>query len=410
MTFPPAPPERHARRLDGGLLRRRDRAERVGAVPRLLRRCRTAARCRTRRRSRRCPRAAASTRIFPMPFRGRVRVELTNGSSRSIELYYQIDYTLQRELPADVGLLHCAFRRENPTTMGRDFVIADGPEGPGRFLGCVVGVRVHRRRLVVRRGRGEGVPRRRHRPPDDLRHRARGLRRQRVGHGRAPRAVRGRAARGRTDGAPTARSRSRASRVRRLLPLARRRSDRVHRRAAGHDPADRDAHASRPAPARSSRRSRRRTRRPATAGCAACPGSRRSGSTSASTTTARPRSSTLREPQPVDRLDVDAARADLDRLAHERPDPMESWFDRSRRAFSPVPSERVMTERACDRVIARTWRSAGSRGSGSARPTASRSTRTRCSRWFRARPCPGPSRLRSRYARPAGGSTVPATR
>jgi hypothetical protein len=80
--------------------------------------------------------------FFPMPFRGRMRVELTNGSSRAIQLYYQIDYTRQGALPADVGVLHCAFRRENPTTMGRDFVIADVPAGPGRFLGCVVGVRV----------------------------------------------------------------------------------------------------------------------------------------------------------------------------------------------------------------------------------------------------------------------------
>jgi Protein of unknown function (DUF2961) len=79
---------------------------------------------------------------FPMPFLGQMRVELTNGSSRSVELYYQIDYTRQRALPADVGFLHCAFRRENPTVMGRDFVIARIPEGPGRFLGCVVGVRV----------------------------------------------------------------------------------------------------------------------------------------------------------------------------------------------------------------------------------------------------------------------------
>jgi Protein of unknown function (DUF2961) len=79
---------------------------------------------------------------FPMPFRGRMRVELTNGSSRSIELYYQIDYTRQRELPTDVGFLHCTFRRENPTTMQRDFVIAQVAQGPGRFLGCVVGVRV----------------------------------------------------------------------------------------------------------------------------------------------------------------------------------------------------------------------------------------------------------------------------
>jgi Protein of unknown function (DUF2961)/Plasmid pRiA4b ORF-3-like protein len=38
--------------------------------------------------------------------------------------------------------LHVAFRRENPTTKQRDFVICDGLEGPGRFLGCNVGVRV----------------------------------------------------------------------------------------------------------------------------------------------------------------------------------------------------------------------------------------------------------------------------
>ena len=34
------------------------------------------------------------------------------------------------------------FRRENRTRLRRDFVIADGLSGPGRFVGCVVGVRV----------------------------------------------------------------------------------------------------------------------------------------------------------------------------------------------------------------------------------------------------------------------------
>ena len=46
------------------------------------------------------------------------------------------------ELPDDIGRLHVTFRRENPTTMRRDFVIADGLRGPGRFFGCNVGVRV----------------------------------------------------------------------------------------------------------------------------------------------------------------------------------------------------------------------------------------------------------------------------
>ena len=55
-------------------------------------------------------------------------------------LYFQIDYTLGA-VPDDASYLHASFRRENPTTMRRDFVIAEGLHGPGRFLGCAVGVR-----------------------------------------------------------------------------------------------------------------------------------------------------------------------------------------------------------------------------------------------------------------------------
>jgi hypothetical protein len=75
----------------------------------------------------------------PIPIVERVRIELTNGSDRPMDLYYQLDYTLEDVRPS---YLHVAFRRENPTTMAQDFVITDGLRGPGRFLGCVVGVRV----------------------------------------------------------------------------------------------------------------------------------------------------------------------------------------------------------------------------------------------------------------------------
>ena len=80
--------------------------------------------------------------FIPMPFRRSVRVELLNGSERSGQLYFQIDYTLEPDLSPDAGHLHAGFRRQNPTVVGEDFVIADGLAGPGRFLGCVVGVRV----------------------------------------------------------------------------------------------------------------------------------------------------------------------------------------------------------------------------------------------------------------------------
>jgi len=78
---------------------------------------------------------------IPMPFEERIRIEFANMGSRATELYHQVDYTLERLAP-DTAFLHAAYRRENPTTPRRDFVIAEGIEGPGRFLGCVVGLRV----------------------------------------------------------------------------------------------------------------------------------------------------------------------------------------------------------------------------------------------------------------------------
>jgi len=78
---------------------------------------------------------------YPMPFRRRLRMELTNSGPDPITLYYQVDFTLSPQ-PADAGYLHVSFRRQNPTVPKRDFVIAEGLKGPGRFLGCSVGVRV----------------------------------------------------------------------------------------------------------------------------------------------------------------------------------------------------------------------------------------------------------------------------
>ncbi|MEX2205726.1 MAG: glycoside hydrolase family 172 protein [Myxococcota bacterium] len=78
---------------------------------------------------------------LPIPFRRRIRIELGNGASRPMFLYYQLDYTLEPRLSADTGLLHVSFRRENPTRLMEDFTIAGGLRGPGRYLGCNVGIR-----------------------------------------------------------------------------------------------------------------------------------------------------------------------------------------------------------------------------------------------------------------------------
>lgn len=78
----------------------------------------------------------------PMPFENSARITLTNAAAHPAILYYQVDYTLEPETVDQGGYLHVTFRRENPTILRRDFVITEGLEGPGRFLGCNVGVRV----------------------------------------------------------------------------------------------------------------------------------------------------------------------------------------------------------------------------------------------------------------------------
>jgi hypothetical protein len=79
---------------------------------------------------------------FPMPFREAIRIELVNESERHIRLFYQIDYTLEPRERIPASYLHATFRRANPTQLREDFVILDGMKGPGRFLGCSVGIRV----------------------------------------------------------------------------------------------------------------------------------------------------------------------------------------------------------------------------------------------------------------------------
>ncbi|MBV6415822.1 MAG: hypothetical protein CMLOHMNK_00343 [Steroidobacteraceae bacterium] len=78
---------------------------------------------------------------LPMPFVRRARVELCNEAPMRLPFFYQIDYTLGDPHPDDVGRLHVLFRRENPTTRGRDFELLPLRHGRIRFLGSVIGVR-----------------------------------------------------------------------------------------------------------------------------------------------------------------------------------------------------------------------------------------------------------------------------
>jgi len=85
---------------------------------------------------------------FPMPFATHAKITVQNdmpeGSKALGALFFQIDYELRDKLPPNTGRFHAQFRRENPTVQKRDFVVLDNVEGPGMFIGCVIGVRAMR--------------------------------------------------------------------------------------------------------------------------------------------------------------------------------------------------------------------------------------------------------------------------
>lgn len=84
----------------------------------------------------------AGMNIFlPMPFAKRAHFTMTNEGKTGQPLFYQIDYTINEQLPETFGRLHVLFRRENPTTLKKDFELLPKREAAGRFIGSVIGIR-----------------------------------------------------------------------------------------------------------------------------------------------------------------------------------------------------------------------------------------------------------------------------
>lgn len=74
--------------------------------------------------------------FFPMPFAEGCRIELHNDSPFDQNmLYYQINYTLEPEIPSEWGRFHAHFRREITPEAGAPFVLLDTRGGPGVFVG-----------------------------------------------------------------------------------------------------------------------------------------------------------------------------------------------------------------------------------------------------------------------------------
>jgi hypothetical protein len=78
---------------------------------------------------------------WPMPFRKKCRITMTNINTERMVLYYQIDYMLT-PVPEDAGYFHAQFRRKNPVE-GGIYTLIDSVEGKGQYVGTYLAWGVH---------------------------------------------------------------------------------------------------------------------------------------------------------------------------------------------------------------------------------------------------------------------------
>jgi hypothetical protein len=77
---------------------------------------------------------------WPMPFRKKARITITNESDQPCNnFYFYIDWQKHDSLPEDVACFHAMYRQEFPCVMGRNYLIAD-IEGRGHYVGTIQSV------------------------------------------------------------------------------------------------------------------------------------------------------------------------------------------------------------------------------------------------------------------------------
>ena len=76
---------------------------------------------------------------FPMPFRKHAKITVENRAPEAIGgFFYAISYELG-DVPEELAYMHAQFRRTNPVQYGDDYVIVDGIQGRGHYVGTQMG-------------------------------------------------------------------------------------------------------------------------------------------------------------------------------------------------------------------------------------------------------------------------------
>ncbi len=75
---------------------------------------------------------------WPMPFHKSARWTVTNLSTKNLDnLYFNIDFTGFKSIKKDLRHFHAQWRRENPTTRGKNYTILEA-SGKGHFVGTAL--------------------------------------------------------------------------------------------------------------------------------------------------------------------------------------------------------------------------------------------------------------------------------
>lgn len=74
---------------------------------------------------------------WPMPFRTNCRITMENRSETKAQLYFQINYELC-SIPEASTYFHAQWRRSNPVPYAEEYVILDGVQGSGQFVGVML--------------------------------------------------------------------------------------------------------------------------------------------------------------------------------------------------------------------------------------------------------------------------------
>ncbi|MFW5653163.1 MAG: glycoside hydrolase family 172 protein [Planctomycetota bacterium] len=75
---------------------------------------------------------------WPMPFRKRIRINVTNDWKDRIEgVFYQVTYA-RTEVPADAAYLHAQFRRSMTTREHPEHTLLDSVQGRGHYVGTYI--------------------------------------------------------------------------------------------------------------------------------------------------------------------------------------------------------------------------------------------------------------------------------